>query len=168
MQLNKFVSGFIGILAICGPAFATELDEPRGIVVLTISGDVPTTNVDQTAQFDLEMLMAMPKAEYQTSTIWTEGIKSFVGVPLKALLASVGVTTGSTAATAINDYAVDIPLESLTDEAPIIAYEMDGSQLSVRQKGPLWVVYPYDSDVDFQSEVIYSRSIWQLDRMVVK
>jgi hypothetical protein len=38
--------------------------------------------------------------------------------------------------------------------------------MSVRDKGPLWVIYPYDSD-DYRSEVIYSRSIWQLDRLEV-
>jgi hypothetical protein len=35
----------------------------------------------------------------------------------------------------------------------------------VRDKGPLWVVYPYDSKPDYQSELIYVRSIWQLAQM---
>ncbi|MDP5360810.1 MAG: oxidoreductase, partial [Paracoccaceae bacterium] len=34
-------------------------------------------------------------------------------------------------------------------------------------KGPLWVVYPYDMSADYRSEVIYYRSIWQLDRIEV-
>ena len=51
--------------------------------------------------------------------------------------------------------------------APLVAYEMDGETMSRRQKGPLWIVYPFDSDADFRSEVIYSRSIWQLDRLEI-
>jgi len=39
--------------------------------------------------------------------------------------------------------------------------------MSVREKGPLWVIYPYDSDAKFRTEVIYSRSIWQLDRLAI-
>ena len=39
--------------------------------------------------------------------------------------------------------------------------------MSIRDKGPLWVVYPYDSSADYRTEVIYSRSIWQLDRIEV-
>jgi hypothetical protein len=34
--------------------------------------------------------------------------------------------------------------------------------MSVRDKGPLWLIYPYDSKAEYQSETIYSRSIWQL------
>ena len=50
---------------------------------------------------------------------------------------------------------------------PIIAYMMNGEEMSVRNKGPLWLVYPYDLNHEYRSEVIYSRSIWQLDRIDV-
>ncbi len=40
--------------------------------------------------------------------------------------------------------------------------------MSVREKGPLWIVYPYSSSPEFQNEVIYSRSIWQLNRITVE
>jgi hypothetical protein len=49
----------------------------------------------------------------------------------------------------------------------MIAFRMNGAPMSVRDKGPLWIVYPYDSDPRFQTEIIYSRSIWQLDRLEV-
>ena len=52
-------------------------------------------------------------------------------------------------------------------DGPILAYLNDGEEMPVRDKGPLWVVYPYDLNASYQSEVIYSRSIWQLDRIVV-
>jgi hypothetical protein len=42
---------------------------------------------------------------------------------------------------------------------------MDGKTMSVRDKGPLWIIYPYDSSADYRTEVVYSRSIWQLDRI---
>jgi hypothetical protein len=37
--------------------------------------------------------------------------------------------------------------------------------MSIREKGPLWLVYPYDLNKAYQSETIYSRSIWQLVRI---
>ena len=37
--------------------------------------------------------------------------------------------------------------------------------MSRRDKGPLWVIYPYHDNIDYRSETIYSRSIWQLDRI---
>jgi hypothetical protein len=39
--------------------------------------------------------------------------------------------------------------------------------MSVRDKGPLWLVYPYDSAAKYQSEVVFSRSIWQLNRLEI-
>ena len=60
---------------------------------------------------------------------------------------------------------MDIPAESANADAPMVAYHIDGEIMSSREKGPLWVVYPYDQDVKYRTELIYSRSIWQLDRL---
>jgi hypothetical protein len=49
-----------------------------------------------------------------------------------------------------------------------VAYLRNGAEMSMRDKGPLWIVYPYDAKPDYQSELIYSRSIWQLDRIEVQ
>jgi hypothetical protein len=144
---------------------AEELATPTGEIVLTISGNIAQTGPDGTAQLDMEMLQALPQRSFETSTIWTEGETSFDGVPLSVLLEWIGAEGETVRATAINDYAVEIPVDSISALAPIVAYEMDGAAMSRRQKGPLWIVYPYDSDTKYQTEVIYSRSIWQLDRL---
>ncbi len=146
---------------------AEDLATPTGEVVLTISGNNAQTGPDGAAQFDMEMLKAMPQRSFETSTIWTEGETSFLGVPLYALLEQIGAEGATIRATAINDYAVEIPVASISAQDPIVAYEMDGVAMSRRQKGPLWIVYPYDSDTKYQTEVIYSRSIWQLDRLEI-
>ncbi|WP_367276751.1 molybdopterin-dependent oxidoreductase [uncultured Roseobacter sp.] len=155
------------VLALAAPASAEQLADPQSDVVLTVSGDIGLLNDDGTARFDLQMLAEMPAVSYTTSTIWTEGEKTFVGVPLADLLDVVDASDGTVLATAINDYTVEIPVASVTATAPIVAYQMDGREMSRRQKGPLWIVYPYDSDPEFRTEVIYSRSIWQLDRLEV-
>ncbi|WP_282603269.1 molybdopterin-dependent oxidoreductase [Paracoccus sp. PARArs4] len=118
-----------------------------------------------THHYDLEALQELPVTEFTTSTNWTEGEVTFTGVALATLLAEAGVEDGSVMATAINDYAVEIPVAEVTEDAPIIAYMQDGEILSPRDKGPLWVVYPFDSDPEYQTEIAYSRSIWQLDRI---
>jgi hypothetical protein len=47
----------------------------------------------------------------------------------------------------------------------IVAFEMDGKPMPRRAKGPLWIVYPFDSSAKFRTESIYARSIWQLNRL---
>ncbi len=119
----------------------------------------------EVSEYDMEALVDLGQVEFSTTTIWTEGEQTFTGVPLSTFLASVGVAEGTLKATAINDYAVEVPIEDAVEDGPIIAYLSNGKPMSVREKGPLWIVYPYDSDPKYQTEVIYSRSIWQLDRL---
>ena len=39
--------------------------------------------------------------------------------------------------------------------------------MTLRDKGPLWVIYPFDDDPRYRSETVYFRSIWQLNRIIV-
>lgn len=146
-------------------ALADALAKPAGEVVLTLSGDLAATNNGEAAMFDLAMLREMGGVKIETTTIWTEGEQSFEGVALSTLLERVGVNEGTIRATAINDYTVEIPVADAVENGPIIAYELNGKEMSVRDKGPLWIIYPYDANSDYRSEVIYGRSIWQLDRL---
>lgn len=113
------------------------------------------------------MLQALGEVTFETSTPWTEGRQSFTGVEIAAVLRALGVSDGALKATAINDYAIEIPVSDAVEGGPILACRQNGNLMSVREKGPLWVVYPYDLDQDYQSEVIFSRSIWQLVKIDV-
>ena len=148
------------------PALA-ELAAPTGEPILVVDGSITTTNADTTASFDLDMLMALPAATYETTTNWTDGKRSFTGVPLKALLDSLGADGTKIVATALNNYSVEIPIDTITDEAPIVAYHIDGETFSRRDKGPLWIVYPYDSSEDYRTELVFGWSIWQLAKLSI-
>lgn len=154
------------------PAVAQELAQPTGDVILVVSGNVAQVNVAQvnagaTAQLDLQMLEAFEATTIETATIWTEGVQEFTGVSLATLVKELGLTGTTLRATAINDYTVEIPMTDAVEGGAIIAYRLNGDVMSVRDKGPLWVVYPYDSDAAYRTEVVYSKSIWQLDRIEV-
>jgi hypothetical protein len=144
------------------------LDAAQGEVLLSITGAVTETNADHAAEFDLAMLEGFEAVEIQTTTIWTEGVQTFVGVELDDLLDAIGAEGDTLRAIAANDYAVDIPVADAIDGGPIIAYRRNGEPMSLREKGPLWIVYPFDSSPEYQSELIYSRSIWQLNRIEVQ
>ncbi|NBO20492.1 MAG: hypothetical protein EBU97_00725, partial [Rhodobacteraceae bacterium] len=158
--------GFLCTAPMGSRAAAGEpLPPPQGPVVLTVTGAISVTNVGDTAQFDMAMLQALPKAGFSTATLWTEGVPSFQGVALSDLLARLSVTSGTLQATALNDYSVDIPVTDAVAGGPILAYAMNDTPLSVRDKGPLWVIYPFDKGAEYSTEVIYARSIWQLAKI---
>ncbi len=135
---------------------------PKGAVILSATGAVGSP-----AEFDLEALKALPSATFATSTPWTKGVVSFQGVELKDVIKAIGAHGKKLRCVALNDYAIDIPVSDAVKGGPMIAYLSDGKPMSVRDKGPLWIVYPYDSSADYRNEVIYSRSIWQLRRIDV-
>ncbi len=146
---------------------AKALDPANGQVVLTINGQISETNAGDTAQLDLNMLKKLAPETFETTTIWTEGVQTFTGVELIDLMEEIGASGTQLRATAVNDYAVDIPISDAIEGGPIVAFQRNGEDMSLRDKGPLWIVYPYDSTADYRSELIYSRSIWQLDRIEV-
>ncbi|NLH80611.1 MAG: molybdopterin-dependent oxidoreductase [Phyllobacteriaceae bacterium] len=137
-------------------------------VLLTVTGRIDAKGGAKGATFDLAALRALPTTTFQTATIWTEGRPTFTGVSLRVLLDAVHATGRSIHAVALNDYAVDIPVADAVEGGPIVAYEIDGKALPIRNRGPLWIVYPYDAKSDYRSEVIYARSIWQLDRIEIR
>jgi len=133
--------------------------EPMLVVEDEASGTVTT--------FEEADLLALPQISFKTSTIWTDGIREFSGPSLMSVLEQAGVGSGEITLTAINDYSVIIRRDAINDEAPIVALRKNGAPFGVRDKGPLWIVYPYDSTPEFQSEAIYAYSVWQLNRIKV-
>jgi hypothetical protein len=101
---------------------AAALDAAQGEVLLSVTGAVTETNAGDAAEFDLAMLEGFEAVEIETTTIWTEGVQTFVGVELDDLLAAIGAEGETLRAIAANDYAVDIPVADAVDGGPIIAY----------------------------------------------
>ncbi len=161
-------AALVSLQLLASAGTAGTLEKPKGDVILTISGNIENTNGDGIAEFDIDMLRALGATSFDTSTIWSEGVNGYTGVILSTLLEHVGAKGTQLDATAINDYKVVIPMETLSDAAPIVAYEMDGEPMSRRGKGPLWIIYPYDASADYRTEVVYSYSIWQLNRISVQ
>lgn len=166
-MFTRFAQLTFGIIAALAVSATSLMADETATPLLTISGDVTLTDDGDVLVLDRDALVELPATTFETSTIWTDGVHTFTGVALADLAAELGVESGQFLATAINDYTVEIPFSDAVEGGPIIAYLMDGEEMSVRDKGPLWVIYHYDSDADFRSEVIYSRSIWQLDRLEI-
>ena len=134
--------------------------------LLTISGQSALGDGTKPLTLTRDQLLSLKASSFETSTIWTDGVHRFDGVSLHTLASLLDLSSDTTLrATAINNYSVEIPLSDATPDGPIIAYAMDGADMSVRDKGPLWIVYPYDSRASYRAELIYARSIWQIDRI---
>ncbi len=127
-------------------------------VVLDVTGAVAGGR----ASFDLAALGAMAQARIVTTTPWTKGETTFEGVDGAAFLKAIGATGKTIKARALNDYAVEIPVEDFQTKGVIIATRVNGERIPVRTNGPLWVMYPFDSDPSLKTKTFTYRAIWQL------
>lgn len=146
---------------------APPLPAPSGRVILSISGRIGVTNDGDAARFDRAMLEEIGMTSFTTATPWYDGLVTFEGVPMARLLQRVGAQGEAVRAIALNDYSTEIPIADFTRYDVLLALKRDGNYLTVRDKGPLFIVYPYDSDPALKSPRYYGRSAWQLARLVV-
>lgn len=148
------------------PAFA--LDKPKGDVVLVVKGHVANANNDDgTATFDVAMLEAIAGRTGKMETPWTKGMTEFSGPLLRNVLAAAGAEKGTKIIVhALNDYSADVPMED-TKIDTILATRMNGEIMSVRDKGPVFLVYPFDLDPSLFNEKYFARSVWQIQALEV-
>jgi hypothetical protein len=165
---TRLLGAFIALIAAMGVAYAASLAAPTDRPILTISGKIGVTNKDGTAQFDRSMLEALGMVKVETTTPWHEGKNTFEGVSLDKLLRHVGATGERVVVVALNDYTTDIPIEDFRKFNVILALKRNGEYMSVRDKGPLFIIYPYDSNPDLKSQTYYARSAWQVARIDVR
>ena len=148
-------------------AAAAPLPAPTGTVILEVTGAIANTNADGKARFDRAALEAMATSELSTSTPWTKGVQHFRGFPLSALLKIVGSTGDSIKAIALNDYSAVLPVEDSVAAGAFVAVRANGAAMSVRDRGPLWIVFPYDTDARLTTDAYLNRSVWQIKELVV-
>lgn len=151
----------------CTPAFADALAMPAGKVVLEVSGKIANTNDGATADFDMDMLNGLAGRAIVTKSPWYDGPRTFNGPLGSALLEAVGASGDMLKVTALNDYVTEIPVSDFLDNAAILATTLDGEPMSVREKGPIFIIYPFDEQPALNNETYYGRSAWQVKSIEV-
>ncbi|UWQ95176.1 oxidoreductase [Rhodobacteraceae bacterium M385] len=153
-HLHRFILTAVAITAMSLPSAAQN---PGAVQVTSADGTI--------VSFTISDLDGLPQVTITTTTLWTEGENTFTGPSLRNVLDAAGLGDNDLTLIALNDYAIEMPAPATDASYPIVATRMNGAPMSVRDKGPFWIIFPYDSEPDFQTETIYARSIWQLDRI---
>ncbi len=152
----------LGALMLSPALPALALDAPTTAVLLTVGGRVRNTNDGRRAQFDMPMLESLPQHQVVTRTPWYTQARRFTGPLLRDVLAAAGAQGTTLRLMALNDYQVDMPMDDVQRHDVTLARLLDDKPMSVRDKGPLLVIYPFDAHPELRSAVYYGRSAWQL------
>lgn len=170
--MNRLVSTLKTGIFILAAAFhvpmALALDSPAGKVVLTINGKISVKNADAGAQFDMAMLEKLPQKTFSTYTIWTRTVTRFSGPLLRDVLAQANAKGVTIKAVATNDYQTAIPMTDTVKFDMVLATKMDGQPIPPKTKGPLFIVYPYDSKPELSSSIYEDRSAWQVRQLTIE
>ena len=147
---------------------AQTLPTPTGRVILTVTGEIGVTNSPAGAVFDKKMLEDLGLHVTKTKTPWTDGQPVFEGPLARDVLKAVGATGKTLKVTALNDYSAEVPVSDMEEFDVILAMKMNGKDMRIRDKGPIFVIYPFDDVPSLYTEVIFNRSVWQVKSITVE
>lgn len=136
--------------------------------MLQIGGAIHAPDGARFIELDSAALRALPQQTVTTHTPWHDGVVTFSGPRLWDLLEPLKPAGKTLHLTALNDYSVDIPLSDLQRYQPVLAWQLNGKALSVRNKGPLFLIYPFDTYPELHNPLYYGRAIWQIKMITVK
>jgi hypothetical protein len=150
------------LASVCAAARGQALEAPSGTPVLTLRGKLKRTNRADSAVFDMAMLEGVTQHTFSTKTPWFKESRKFTGPLLRDLLSMVGASGTTLRVSALNDYRIDVPADDARRFDVTLARLIDDKPIAVRDKGPLFMIYPFDSDPTLRNALYYSRSVWQL------
>ena len=120
-------------------------------------------HLGQKHEFSREQLLSLPQQEISTTLPWVDGESVYSGVTLLAVLESMDLPVSAQVTfVALNDYKVAVPKEDFYDYQPIIAIKQNGEFMSVRDKGPYWLIYPLSTRPDIDNTDFHAKMIWQI------
>lgn len=162
--LPKCLTPFLLTLCLASPAVSASdswQDSPEHPVILTVTGELGCCPGGQ-ALFDLQRLQALPQVEVKTLTPWTDQQDSYRGVRLSVLVDLLEAQGERLEATALNDYSTRFNLQAARRYPVILATHKNGQPMRVRDKGPLWIIYPLSDFPELRKEEHQQAMVWQL------
>lgn len=139
-------------------------------VFLTITGKIDriTNSSDGAYEMSEREFLALPTSTVTTSTPWTPK-SDFVGPLLAKILQEVAAKGSKLRLVALDDFSVEVDGDYLGKYGTILASSKDGVRLTIRDFGPIFVMYPRDSfGKELDTPFGASHMVWQLCGIVVE
>jgi hypothetical protein len=161
----------LGLCALGAPISSPRADDlppPSDEVILTVTGAITDADGSGRIDFDLNALERLGLSKLTTWTPWTDGKVEFEGVWARRLMEAVGARGTEVEALALNDYKEVIPIEDFHRYDVLLAVRKDGRLMQARDKGPIWIVYPWSDHPELDDFITREKSVWQLSVLHVR
>ena len=87
---------------------------------------------------------------------------------MRDVLSAVGANGVSVTAIALNDYSYTMPAADFERYPVLLATAMNGEEMSSRDKGPMWIIYPRDDFPELDQQESDHRTLWQVRELVIE
>ncbi|WP_386173253.1 hypothetical protein [Sulfitobacter sp. R86518] len=132
-------------------------------VILTV------TNQEASTKFTHEELSSLPQVVLLTANDYVDQPTSFQGPLLRSVLEASGIGRDAKLnMIALNDFTSTVPASDAFDYDVILAILREGKTMPVREKGPVWVIYPMDDNPELRNDLYNDRLVWQLKEISVE
>jgi len=118
-------------------------------------------------KYTLEALLTLPQYDVQTKLPWTQEAHIYSGPYLKDVLQSAKVEGGQLTLEALDYYSVSLDFQKIAKFNPILALKKDGKALTIRSKGPIWLILPIDDYPQLNAAIYNDYMVWHLVKISV-
>lgn len=112
-------------------------------------------------------LLSLPQQTFKTHHTWSKEADEFSGPLLQDVLNQVCPKASKLKLKAINDYQVDLDFDKIKQYEPVLALSMNGERLTIRNKGPIWIMIPFDKYTSVPERSLDEALVWQLSHIKI-
>jgi hypothetical protein len=170
-RLLLLLACLLGLCALRAPmtsSWADDLLPSSDRVILTVTGAITDADGSGRVEFDLRAFERLGLSKLTTWTPWTDGEIEFEGVWARRLMEAVGARGTEVEASALNDYREVIPIDDFHRYDVLLAVRSNGRVMRARDKGPIWIVYPWSDHPELDDFLTREKSVWQLNVLHVR
>lgn len=146
-----------------------NLPTPIGEVILTVTGNIGVTNVENAILMDREMIEAVGQYEYTVTDPFENIDRVYSGPLVSDLLDLWQVPADATQieVSALDDYVVTVAIADLRNYPVLFALQQDGQYMPISTRGPAMLVFPYNN-FEFNQQIYNDYWAWQIKSIEVQ
>ncbi len=146
-------------------AQSVSLGDREKILTIRVYNLAGEPGIFREITFGIDDLEKFPLVSVRTETQWTNGVLHFQGPLMRDLLNDVGAVGNLIQVNGLDGQSAVIPREDFEKYDVIIACQVNGQYFDIRERGPLWIIYPWSNNPEIQSAAYYDRGIYHLSSL---
>ena len=169
--LIKNCKGYFAEFSVVLGAFFLCFSSVAGAQAPEVDLQISKISTELVQSWSLGEVDALSQQRATTHSPFFPGTETFSGPLLADLLAAaLGAEPKESTPiklVALNDYSIQTTFGKLKHAEAIVATRKNDLPMSIRDRGPFWIIFPLTKRPDLENEDFYRLMIWQLSDIIV-